>query len=205
MMRGVPLLRHALPKNTEMTMRRTLFSLVAAFVLILGTGTASAQEQWSAKRVKLESTNLPGLFIRHSNFEAFLTKVESDLDIRDSAFFQYQAINGGPGVSFESVNFRGRFLRHKHFRLVLEPNDGTQLFADDASFLPTPGPAGATGFEASNFPGHFIRHKNFMLYVDKKDGSELFRADSAFMVRGGGADCVLTAEAHACWNWGSQK
>src|SRR5688500_14363435 len=100
MMRGVSLLRHALPKNTEMTMRRTLFSLVAAFVLILGAGTAHAQEQWSARMVQLESTNFPGLFIRHSNFEAFLTKVVSDLDKQDSAFFEYKAINGGPGVSF---------------------------------------------------------------------------------------------------------
>jgi hypothetical protein len=187
--------------DPEMTMRRTLISLVAVFILILGAGTAPAEEEWSARMVSLESTNFPGLFIRHSNFEAFLTKVESSLDRSDSAFFQYEAINGGPGVSFESVNFRGRFLRHRNFRLVLEPNDGTAQFADDASFLPAPGPAGATGFEASNFPGHFIRHKNFMLYVEKNEDGELFRADSAFLVRGGDKPpgCQLTAESYSCW------
>jgi hypothetical protein len=186
-------------------MRTTFLSIVAAFVLILGAETPHAQEQWSARMVKLESTNFPGLFIRHSNFEAFLTEVVSDLDKQDSAFFEYKAINGGPGVSFESVNFRGRFLRHKNFRLVLEPNDGTPQFAADASFLPAPGPAGATGFEASNFPGHFIRHRSFMLFVEKNEDSDLFRADSAFMVRDGGAKCILTPEYHACIDWEPTK
>jgi hypothetical protein len=144
-------------------------------------GAALAQAR--PRVVTLESGNFPGLFIRHSNFEVFLTKVESSLDRKDSVFFLRGALNGGRGISFESVNFPGRYLRHKGFRLVLETNDKTFLFAMDASFLPTPGPAGATGFEASNFHGYFIRHKDFMLYVEPNEDSELYRADSGFMVR----------------------
>jgi len=162
-------------------MRSTLISLVAAWVLLFDAGAALAQDPPPV--VRLESANFPGLFIRHSNFEALLTKVVSSLDRKDSVFFEDRALNGGPGVSFESINFPGYFIRHKNFRLVLEAYDGTELFKADASFLKHDGPAGATGFEASNFLGSFIRHKNFMLSVEPNEDSELYRADSSFMVR----------------------
>lgn len=162
-------------------MRKTFLLLVVAFVWILGAGGALAQDPDMV--VRLESTNFPGLFVRHSNFEAILTRVETRLDELDSAFHQRSALDRGPGVSFESVNFPGRYLRHRDFRLVLEPNDGTAQFAADASFLTWPGPAGATGFEASNFRNHFIHHQNFALFVHRSDDSQQFRDDSGFQVR----------------------
>jgi hypothetical protein len=162
-------------------MRRTLTSLIAALVLMFEAGAALAQDPPPV--VRLESVNFPGLFVRHSNFDAFLTKVESSLDRKDSVFLAHRALNGGPGVSFESLNFPGRFLRHRNFQLVLDPRDGTELFKADASFVKHDGPAGATGFEASNFPGYFIRHKNFTLYVEPNEDSEQYRADTSFVVR----------------------
>jgi hypothetical protein len=162
-------------------MRRTLIPLIAAFVLIFEAGAALAQDPPPV--VRLESVNFPGLFVRHSKFEAFLTEVESSLDRKDSVFLAHRALNGGPGVSFESLNFPGRYLRHRNFRLILDAYDGTESFKADASFLRHNGPAGATGFEAANFLGYFIRHKDFMLYVEPNEDNELYRADSSFMVR----------------------
>jgi hypothetical protein len=135
--------------------------------------------------VLLESTNFPGMYLRHKNFQAVLTKLSSDLDIKDATFILEPALThaGKAAVSFESTNFPGMFLRHKNFRLVLEKNDGSDQFAKDASFTMWPGPNGAFGFEASNFPLYFIRHKDFKLWVEKTDDSKQFHADSGFMVR----------------------
>jgi hypothetical protein len=141
--------------------------------------------QTQPHRVLLESTNFPGMYLRHKNFQAVLTKLSSDLDIKDATFILEPALThaGKAAVSFESTNFPGMFLRHKNFRLVLEKNDGSDQFAKDASFTMWPGPNGAFGFEASNFPLYFIRHKDFKLWVEKTDDSKQFHADSGFMVR----------------------
>jgi hypothetical protein len=82
-------------------------------------------------------------------------------------------------VSFESVNYPGHFLRHNFFRIKLHPNDGSDLFRQDASFKPSlPGPQGGVNFESVNVPGHFIRHQNFELWLAKNDGSDLFAQDA---------------------------
>jgi len=135
--------------------------------------------------VMLESTNFPGMFVRHKNFRAVLTKLSSDLDFKDATFMLEPALigRGKASVSFESTNFPGMFLRHKNFALVLEKNDGSEQFAKDASFTMWPGPNGASGFEASNFPLFFIRHRDLKLWVEKTDDSKQFHADSGFMVR----------------------
>jgi hypothetical protein len=39
------------------------------------------------------------------------------------------------GRSFESANFPNHFIRHRDFELVLSPNDGSDLFKQDATFM----------------------------------------------------------------------
>ena len=93
------------------------------------------------------------------------------------------ALSGTPGaVSLESVNYPGQFLRHQNFRLKLNPNDGSPLFRQDASFLPRAALAGqgAVSYESVNFPGFFIRHRDFHLWVEQNDGSPLFSLDASF-------------------------
>jgi hypothetical protein len=36
--------------------------------------------------------------------------------------------------TFESLNFPGHYIRHKNFELWVERSDGSDLFAQDASF-----------------------------------------------------------------------
>ncbi|MGV9453449.1 AbfB domain-containing protein [Streptomyces sp. NPDC003635] len=77
----------------------------------------------------------------------------------------------------------GRYLRHRDFVLRAEPNDGSALFSQDATFCPraTTHP-GAIMLESVNHPGRYLRHQDFRLRLDPFQSSELYRADSAFQV-----------------------
>ncbi|MGW7302686.1 AbfB domain-containing protein [Streptomyces sp. NPDC054829] len=75
----------------------------------------------------------------------------------------------------------GRYLRHRDFVLRAERNDGSGLFAQDATFCARDAAhAGAVMLESVNYPGRFLRHKNFQLRLDPHQSSELYLADSAF-------------------------
>jgi hypothetical protein len=137
-----------------------------------------------AQNVSIESTNFPGMFWRHQNWQGVLSKLSSDVDYKDAAFVEGPALTrqGKTAVSFESVEYPGYYLRHKNFVIVLEKEDGSQQFAQDASFNQIHRTGRGTAFESVNFPGMFIRHKDFKLRVDKDDGTEQFARDSAFKV-----------------------
>ncbi|MCM1972745.1 AbfB domain-containing protein [Streptomyces sp. G1] len=75
----------------------------------------------------------------------------------------------------------GRYLRHRDFVLRAERDDGSGLFAQDATFCARDAAhAGAVMLESVNYPGRFLRHKNFQLRLDPYQSSGLYLADSAF-------------------------
>jgi hypothetical protein len=111
-----------------------------------------------------------------------LTPLSSPLDKSDATFIVRFALSGTPNaVSFESFTFPGQFLRHQDLRIKLQHNDGSDLFRQDASFIPLRrGVFAQTRFESVNFPGFFIRHSNFQLFLAKDDGSPQFQQDSTW-------------------------
>ncbi|WP_328870524.1 AbfB domain-containing protein [Streptomyces sp. NBC_00287] len=75
----------------------------------------------------------------------------------------------------------GTYLRHRDFALRAERNDGSHLFAQDATFCPrTASHPGGIMLESVNYPGRYLRHKNFQLRLDPYQSSGLYLADSAF-------------------------
>jgi hypothetical protein len=84
------------------------------------------------------------------------------------------------GYSFR--NGAGNYLRHWDFRARFDANDGTSIFARDATYIARTGTAsGSVRLESYNFPGHYLRHYNYQLRVDPSDGTDLFRQDSSFV------------------------
>jgi hypothetical protein len=80
-------------------------------------------------------------------------------------------------VSFESRNTSGSYLRHQNYQLYLHANDGSSLFAADATFCPQAGRNGqGTSFASSNFPSRFIRHYGNLVYIASNGGSNTFDA-----------------------------
>jgi len=56
------------------------------------------------------------------------------LFLQDATFKRINGLAKAGWVSFESVNYPDHFIRHKDGELWVEKNDGTALFAKDATF-----------------------------------------------------------------------
>lgn len=87
------------------------------------------------------------------------------------------------GVSFQSVNFPTRCLRQYNYDLRLEENDGTAIFAADATFHRTAGLADSawSSFRSHNFPTRCIRHTGYVLRIDPIS-TTTDKADATFHV-----------------------
>lgn len=146
--------------------------------LSLGLACLSAV---AGEEVSLQSYNLLDHYIRHRDGMGELALFESTLNPADFCFIKSKGLDGSDSVSFEAKNFPGKYLRHKGFRVVLEANDGSELFKKDASFRVVPGLADPSGvsFESVNNPGFYLRHKNYRLFLES--GEEyLFQQDCTF-------------------------
>jgi hypothetical protein len=82
-------------------------------------------------------------------------------------------------ISFETNNGSGDYIRHSGFELYLQPNDGTTLFANDATFCPRAGNSGSNySFMSYNYSYKYIRHYNYIGYVASDGGSNTWDASS---------------------------
>jgi GH43 family beta-xylosidase len=127
---------------------------------------------------RLKSHNLPNYVIRHWDYRATLETNVTKLE--DSQFRIVPGLAGNGSISIESTNFPGYYLRHSNFEVYLAQNDGSTLFAEDASFYQRAGLAGdGLSFESYNFPGRYLRHYNYLLYI-QSISNDTGRSDATF-------------------------
>jgi len=94
-----------------------------------------------------------------------------DLTKLDATFWLRPGLADASCSSFESRNFPGQYLRHANFRVRKDANDGSALFAQDATFCARTGhTALGLSFEAKNAPGRFLRHINAEVYIAANGG-----------------------------------
>lgn len=110
--------------------------------------------------VSLEPAGQTGLRLRHRDFRARIDRIgprSTGVD-RADATFRVRAGPAGRGcVSFEAVNFPGRFLRHRDFVLVLDRDDGSDLFRADVTFCPAQrAPGGPVVLRSVNYPDRHL-------------------------------------------------
>ena len=159
--------------------------------------------------VSFQSLQYPGLYIRHSNYNAYIQPIKSALDQKDASFKIVRGLSTDCAdcISFESVNLPGQFLRHQNYRIVLGPiaND---LNKKDASFRQrTNSTSSAFAFESFNFPGHYIRPRNNELFITQvadyaRDNEVFFVQNSSVNVTPPGTGNVtanLPPDADMCW------
>ena len=97
-----------------------------------------------------------------------------------STFTVVAGLADAGGYSFRDSS--GNYLRHWDYRARFDANDGTSIFAKDATFIARTGTAsGSVRFESYNYPGYFLRHYNYQLRVEVTDGTDTFRQDSSFV------------------------
>lgn len=148
-----------------------------------------------------KSHNVPTHRMRHQNFEVFLHEAEEENE--DFKFVLVAGLADPNKVSFESANYPGFFIRHSSFRIVVNENDGSDIFKADATFEMVRPNCGAEGrewmsFRSVNFADRFLRHKNFELWLDEAEGDN-FDEDSTFALEYYGTQMLrsLNVPTHA--------
>ncbi|KAJ5098190.1 Arabinosidase B [Penicillium argentinense] len=83
--------------------------------------------------------------------------------------------------SFESVDTPGSYLRHNNFVLLLNANDSTKQFNEDATFCPQSGLNGqGLSIRSWNYPTRWFRHYTNLLYIASNGGVHTFDAATSF-------------------------
>ncbi|MBG7703487.1 AbfB domain-containing protein [Streptomyces sp. MC1] len=127
----------------------------------------------------VRSVNYPDRYWHLSAGLVRLDPVTSAPARRAATFTRVKGLADARCWSFATAD--GSYLRHREFLLRAEPDDGSRLFTQDATFCPRPSAqAGAVTLESLNYPGRFLRHQNFQLRLDPYQNTDLYRADSAF-------------------------
>ncbi|WP_159441951.1 family 43 glycosylhydrolase [Clostridium sp. Marseille-P2415] len=118
---------------------------------------------------RIQSYNFQTMFWRHLNGDA---KIDPTMNPGNDSEWQIVPglANSASGyVSFQSVSQPGYYLRHSNYDIVLAKNDGTPLFASDATFKEAAGLKDSTwtSFQSYNYPDRYIRHSNYNLRIDQ--------------------------------------
>ncbi|MBE1491672.1 family 43 glycosylhydrolase [Plantactinospora soyae] len=176
----------ALPTVGRMT-ARALVVVLGATLLPAVAGTAAQAATIATGARSLESVNLAGRYLRHSDYLGRVDPITSGSGTvakQDATFTVTPGLAGGAGcVSFQAAD--GRWLRHLDFRLRLDLNAGTTGSLADATFCVRDGSvAGSARLESANYPGRFVRHRDSELWLDPSTTNPgTFAADSSFWVR----------------------
>ncbi|MDL4820759.1 alpha-L-arabinofuranosidase B [Actinomadura sp. OS1-43] len=140
-----------------------------------GGGTDGTLTPGSLMSLRATTPCCTDRYIRHQNDGAVTSTISSSsssLDKSDATWIVHSGLASGSCVSFESRNYPGDYLRHQNFHLYRQHNDGSSLFAADATFCPQTGKSGqGTSFASYNYPSRFLRHYNSTVYIASDGGS----------------------------------
>ncbi len=137
--------------------------------------------------VSLQGSNYTANYVTNVSGTIRLAMPQSTADRQQATFRTVPGLSG-KGISFQSSTATGQYLRHQNFQAFVQASDGSGLFKNDSTFMPTAALAGACGcnfgmcmsYQSINYPGYYLRHQNFNLYLQKYDGSDLFKQDASF-------------------------
>ncbi|KAI9714042.1 MAG: hypothetical protein M1820_000772 [Bogoriella megaspora] len=83
--------------------------------------------------------------------------------------------------SFESRDTPGSYLRHNNFVLLVNANDNSKQFKEDATFCSLAGLSGqGSSIRAWGYPTRFVRHYSNVGYIASNGGVDTFDATASF-------------------------
>ncbi|KAF2733290.1 alpha-N-arabinofuranosidase B [Polyplosphaeria fusca] len=111
-----------------------------------------------------------------SNITAEAVTSSSDASLRRSASWIVRTgLGNGACFSFESSDAPSSYMRHMNSTLLLESDDGSKDFAEDATFCPELGFNGqGHSIRSWNHPTRYIRHYSQVAYIASNGGVNTF-------------------------------
>ncbi|KAI0543206.1 glycoside hydrolase family 54 protein [Xylaria digitata] len=123
-------------------------------------------------------------FITHSGNTITIQTVpqSSNTALKQQASWTVRAGLGNSAcLSFESVDSPGSFIRHSQYKLVVNPNDNSKLFREDATFCLQAGINGqGSSLRSWSYPARYFRHYNGLLYIAGNSGPHEFDNPAVF-------------------------
>lgn len=105
----------------------------------------------------------------------------STTTLKQQASWTVRAGLGNSGCwSFESVDTPGSYIRHYNFALLVNANDGTKQFHEDATFCSLSGLSTGSTIRSWSYPTRFFRHYENVLYVASNGGVDTFDSTTSF-------------------------
>jgi non-reducing end alpha-L-arabinofuranosidase len=156
---------------------------------IVAAGYSSAASPFTpGSRISLKATTscCTGDYVQHDAADtkvviAPVTSASTATDKADATWVVTAGLASPSCVSFQAANASGSYLRHQNFELYLQPNDGTSLFAQDATFCATGGNSGqGYSLQSVNYTSRFIRHYNYTVYLAGNGGSNAWDAATSW-------------------------
>ncbi|WP_030454050.1 AbfB domain-containing protein [Herbidospora cretacea] len=114
------------------------------------------------RSLQVQTWGFTNRYLRHADSLGFTEVVDAGsgtLLKNDATWTIRRGLADTSCYSLESVNFPGRYLRHAASRVRMDANDGSALFAQDATWCARPGlQGGGVTLESINYPGSYLRH-----------------------------------------------
>jgi hypothetical protein len=159
-------------------------NIVAAKYSITSLVSGPAIAVGSAVSLRATTPGFTTRFLAHTgatvNTQVVTTSSASALKL--SASWTVVTGLGNSGcISFESRDTAGSYIRHFNFMLMVNANDGTKQFAEDATFCPqTPLNGQGNSIRAWGYPTRYFRHFNDVGYAADNGGVNTFDAAASF-------------------------
>ncbi|CRG90957.1 hypothetical protein PISL3812_08005 [Talaromyces islandicus] len=139
-------------------------------------------------------------FIAHSgptvNIQV-ISSTSSDTLKQQASWTVRTGLGNSACFSFESNDSPGSFIRHSNYELMVEANDGSQLFGEDSTFCPQAGLNGqGNSMRSWSYPTRWWRHYNGLGYIASNggphdfDSAELFNDDVSFVISASWASTI---------------
>ncbi|MFI7452912.1 AbfB domain-containing protein [Nonomuraea sp. NPDC049714] len=141
------------------------------------------------RSLQVQTRGFTNRYLRHADSLAATEVVDAGsaaLLKNDATWTVRRGLADSGCYTFESVNFPGRYLRHAASRVRMDPNDGSPLFAQDATWCARPGlQGGGVTLESINFPGSYLRHYDSQVWSANGTGGtwnrpQMLTADSTW-------------------------
>jgi hypothetical protein len=169
---------------TDATEAAVQANIVAAKYAVTSLISGPALTVGSAISLRATTACCVNRYISHTGTTVNTQVVTSanTTSVKQQASWIVQTGLGNNGCySFESVDTPGSYIRHSDFALLVNANDGTTLFAQDATFCPQAGLNGqGNSIRSWSYPTRYFRHYNNILYVASNGGPDVFDVTSLF-------------------------
>ncbi|RAO64028.1 uncharacterized protein BHQ10_000040 [Talaromyces amestolkiae] len=169
---------------TDATENSVQANIVAAGYATTSLTSGTALTVGSAISLHVTTSGYTTRYIAHTDttVNTQVVSSSSSTTLKEQASWTVRTGLGNSACfSFESVDTPGSYIRHYNFELLLNANDGTKQFYEDATFCPESGLSGTgTSLRSWSYPTRYFRHYNNVLYAASNGGVQTFDATASF-------------------------